>query len=107
MGVQLALRIHRLEVLHFIILHLWHKNQTALGCFTKCCRKKALGPALSQGNLNKRWPGIYNRELPCFWLCFSLALTHPGVNMAKLAKSVDVVAFGHWCLFTSLLEGRQ
>lgn len=40
MGVQPTLRIHGLKVLCLIILHLWHKNQAALGYSVECCRKK-------------------------------------------------------------------
>ena len=40
MGVQPALRIHGVKVLCWFILHLWHKNQPALGYSAKWCRKK-------------------------------------------------------------------
>lgn len=40
MGVRPTLRIHGLKVLCLIILHLWHKNQAALGYSVERCRKK-------------------------------------------------------------------
>lgn len=89
MGVQPALRIHGLEALCLIILHLWHKNQAALGYFAKCCRKKGAWTSTEPRELEQEVAWCLLPRVPLALVtCVSLTHTQTRVcvNTSRIGK---------------------